>query len=115
LQLAAREKWPSGWCFDGRKSIYAPGRFLPGGPQQDKTFPVEVIDPEADGKMETFLCHIRKVAIVSINHLRRWVENGRGDCPVEALQVRGRSDHETFTRRPVQSNAMETVAIVSQR
>lgn len=48
---------------------------------------MDVADQEADGKTETFQCRIRKVAVVSIHSLRRWVERGEGEVPSEALQV----------------------------
>jgi len=84
-ELARREGWPTGWSYDGRKNMFAPGVFLPGGPQQDAKFEVDYDDGR--GRAQRFVCRVRKVAVVSFDALRRWLKDGQGDVPAEALQA----------------------------
>jgi len=84
--LAAREAWPTGWSYDGRKSMYAPGNFLPGGPAQDSSYTISVSFPD-EGTEKEFTCRVRRVNVISFDALRRWVQSGQGNVPYEALQA----------------------------
>lgn len=86
MQLAQRDGWPVGWCYDGKKNVYTPGKFAPFGNGEVCEFRV-AHDEKGNGRPSTFLVLIKKVGVISFNALRAWVRSGQDNVPADAFVV----------------------------
>jgi len=82
--LAQRDGWPVGWCYDGKKNVYTPGKFAPFGNGEVCEFRV-AHDEKGNGRPSTFLVLIKKVGVISFNALRAWVRSGQDNVPADAF------------------------------